>query len=238
MSPLLILGGAALALYLLGQSGGAKLTEAVIVDGVDSDDYDMTVDAVTAKVSPFDKKSLFVFYNDSATASDPALREAVNAAAKEAAIKGVVHVYGPAGDQPTMRLYDQGVMAGEYDGSDWDKGLTWISETAVAKVGMERARLSSADQAMAGMLRSRFSSSLADTRCPAGTIWSPAHGRCVKDPFSVKSVTHGGRVRASEMISKVKKGALVEMREHGLPYSTAKKIAQDHLKRDVHYYDR
>jgi len=78
MSPLLIAGGAVLALYLLSQSGGSssEIKEAVILDGVDgeSDEYNLTIDAMTAKVSPFDKKSMFVFYNNSESASDPALQ--------------------------------------------------------------------------------------------------------------------------------------------------------------------
>ena len=240
MSPLLIAGGAVLALYLLSQSGGSssEIKEAVILDGVDgeSDEYNLTIDAMTAKVSPFDKKSMFVFYNNSESASDPALRERLTASAKEAGFKAIAHVYGPASGYPAIRTYNEGVMVEEFDGDSWDDAVAFVDEMSVAKVAGTGAI------AVVG-----------DSRCPKpGTIWSPAHGRCVPDPFSVnahmagmlqtraqaptKALTHGGRERLATQIHRLKKGALQEMREHKISYSAAKRIASDHLKMDPNYY--
>jgi len=214
MSPLLIAGGAALALYLLSQSGGSssKITEAVILDGVDgeSDEYNLTIDAVTAKVSPFDKKSMFVFYNNSESASDPELRERLTASAKEAGFKAIAHVYGPASGYPAIRTYNEGVIGEEFDGDSWDDAVAFVDEMSVAKVGGTVAVVG-ASNAMAGMLH---------TRMQAPT----------------KALTHGGRERLATQINKLKKGALQEMREHKISYSAAKKIASDHLRMDPNYY--
>lgn len=214
MSPLLIAGGAVLALYLLSQSGGSssEIKEAVILDGVDgeSDEYNLTIDAMTAKVSPFDKKSMFVFYNNSESASDPALRERLTASAKEAGFKAIAHVYGPASGYPAIRTYNEGVMVEEFDGDSWDDAVAFVDEMSVAKVGGTVAVVG-ASNAMAGMLH---------TRMQAPT----------------KALTHGGRERLATQINRLKKGALQEMREHKISYSAAKKIASDHLRMDPNYY--
>jgi len=163
MSPLIILGGIGLLAFVLSRGAAAAepapFVEAVILGGTAGDDYDMVESALQAKVSPFDKDAVIVFYNDSEGAVDPKLREAINMNAKEAGIKTVAHVFGPSPDAPFLVHYREGVVVEEPELSTWDEVINWLEGKSRASVGgMETVAVASAGQmvpvavAMAGKM--------------------------------------------------------------------------------------
>lgn len=144
MNLLLLGGGALLLLALASGSGGSQerpaFVETVILDGPDSDsgEWDMVVDAITAKVSPFDEDVFVVFYNNSESASDPQLRADINASAKEAGIRSAVHVYGPASGYPAARHYSAGTLKEELPaGTSPDALVDFLDDKAAASAGRQ-----------------------------------------------------------------------------------------------------
>lgn len=143
---LLLIGGGVVSLIaLFGNKGGdggpvkpEDFREAIVLDGTEGSDYDIAISAIEAGVSPYDKDALVIFYNNSQSASDPELRKAINEAAMEAGVKGLVHVYGPSSGAPAARHYSEGALVEELEaGTSPDGVVDWIDAKAAAAAGRQ-----------------------------------------------------------------------------------------------------
>ena len=142
MTPIFLLGGGALLLFLLAKSSPdtekVPFIEAVILDGNEGDEYEMVQSAIVSQTSPFDRDSVVIYYNDWKENIDEQVQSDINTNAKEAGIKAVAHVYGPSDNTPYLRHYSGGDLVTQLappDVRSWADVVNWLDDLSAAKVG-------------------------------------------------------------------------------------------------------